>query len=53
MFKQYIIKYKLFGMPYYYEFRTYSENSDSAISAFIKEYPIGIERYYIAAILDI
>ena len=53
MYKQYIIKYKLRSLPFYYEFVAYEESTDSAITAFYKEYPIGIERFYIAAVLDI
>ncbi len=53
MIKQYIIKYKLFAMPWYYEFTTYAESADEAITAFVKAEPFGIERYYLAAVLDV
>lgn len=53
MYKQYIIKYKLRSIPFYYEFRVYEKSTDDAVTAFYKEYPIGIERFYIAAVLDI
>jgi hypothetical protein len=53
MYKQYIIKYKLRSLPFYYECVAYEESTDSAITAFYKEYPIGVERFYIAAVLDI
>ena len=53
MIKQYIIKYKVFNLPYYYEFKAYAKTADDAITAFIKAEPIGIERYYIAAVLDV
>lgn len=53
MIKQFIIKYKLFTMPFYYEFKVYAENTESACNAFFKEYPIGIERFYIATTIDI
>lgn len=51
--RQFIIKYKLFTMPWYYEFTTYAESGSEAITAFLKEYPIGIEKYYVAAALSI
>lgn len=51
--KQFIIKYKLFSMPFYYEFSVYAESGSHAITAFLKEYPIGIEKYYVSAALSI
>ena len=51
--KEYIIKYKVFTIPYYYEFKCYAESNDQAITQFIKAEPIGIERYYIESINDI
>ena len=53
MIKQYIIKYKLFTMPWYYEFTTYAESGSEALAAFIKAEPFGVERYYISAAIDI
>lgn len=50
MIKQYIIKYKVKSIPFYYEFRVYETTTDNAITAFFKEYPIGIERFYIATV---
>lgn len=50
MIKEYIIKYKVFSIPYYYEFKCVAETTDKAITQFIKkETLIGIERFYIAA----
>ena len=52
-YREYVIKYKVFSISWYYEFKCYETTADKAITAFIKEYPIGIERYYIAFANDI
>lgn len=50
MIKEYIIKYKVFSIPYYYEFKCFADSANNAITQFIKkETLIGIERFYIAA----
>ncbi len=53
MVKEYVFKYKVFSLPFWYEFKCYAENTDQACSAFIKANPIGIEKYYIMAVYDI
>lgn len=53
MFREYVFKYKLFTMPWFYEFKCYAENTENAIAAFIKENHIGIEKYYIYGVFDI
>lgn len=51
--KQYVISYKVRGIPFWYVFTCYAENTDNAVAAFIKEYPIGIETYRIVKTIDI
>lgn len=53
MYSEFVIKYKVRSVPFWYEFKTIAENSDSAITAFLREYPIGIEKYYISACYSI
>ena len=53
MIKEYVINYKVRSLPYWYVFTCYAENSDSAISAFLKEEPFGIESFKIVAVYDI
>ena len=52
--KQYIIKYKVFSLKWWYEFSCYAENTQEAINTFIRENTlIGIEKFYIANTLKI
>lgn len=53
MIKEYVVKYKVFTIPFWYEFKCYAGSTDEAVSAFIREEPIGIEKYYISAVYDI
>lgn len=53
MLKEYVFKYKLFSMPWFYEFKCYAETTENAVAAFIKENPIGIEKYYIAFVVEV
>ena len=53
MCKQYIIKYRIASIPWEFEFMAIEDTADKAITAFIREYPIGITSYRIAAVLDI
>lgn len=52
--KQYIIKYKVFSLKWWYEFTCYAENTQEALKAFIRENAfIGIEKFYIAKTINI
>lgn len=53
MIKEYVFKYKVFTIPFWYEFKCYAETRENAVAAFIKENPIGIEKYYIAIVLEV
>ena len=53
MIKEYVFSYKVKTIPFWYAFSCYAETTDEAITQFIKENPIGIEKYYISAVYDI
>ena len=53
MYKEYVFKYKVKTIPFWYEFKCYEESTDKAVTQFLKENPIGIEKHYISAVYDI
>lgn len=53
MVNEYVFRYKVFTIPLWYEFRCYADSTDGAVFAFIRENPIGIEKYYISAVYEI
>lgn len=53
MYMEFVINYKLFSMPWFYTFTVYAESGSQAISEFLKEYPIGVEKYYISKVYNI
>ena len=52
-YKEYIIHYKVFSLPWWYSFSCYADSADSAVSMFLRENPIGIESYKITDSLEI
>lgn len=49
MYKEYIIKYKVRSIPFWYEFKGYFRNDDDATTAFLRENMIGLECFRIVA----
>lgn len=50
MIKEYVFNYKVKTIPYWYTFTCYADSTDNAISAFLKENPIGIETFRIVKV---
>ena len=48
MIKEYVFKYKVFTMPWWWEWKCYAESTEEACTLFRKDNPTGIECYRIA-----
>lgn len=51
--QEYVFRYKVFSLPYWYEFVCYADSTNKAITMFLRENPIGIESYRILMVKDI
>ncbi len=52
--KKFYIKYKMFGIPYYYEFTCYAESERDALKIFLLNVEVAnVEDYYVAWVEEI
>lgn len=51
--KEYVFNYKVKTIPFWYVWTCYAESTEQAVSAFMKENPIGIESFRIVRVNEI